>query len=294
MPHLNELSKKYAKKGVVVTAVNVWEEREPKDDSYVDKVKKYVKDFGKGLTYNVVTDDPEGTLAKAWMEASGSGGIPATFVVDGKGTIQWMGHPMELDEPLEAMLAGTYDPAAEKAKKEAAMKQQAEMRAVMAPITKAAAAGDFKGAVAEIDKVYSGSPNLKMQLGMTKVNYLYRYDEAAAYAWTRTLSEEDFVKDDANLLNSLAWFIVDTEAKPKRNNPDLKLAIKLSERSNDLTKNEEPMFLDTLGLAYYRDGQLAKAIATQEKAVKLLKASKNPDANMLKELEDRLALMKKG
>lgn len=293
MPHLNEISKEYKDKGVVVTAINVWEESDPKDDSYVAKVEKYVKDFGEGMSFNVVTDDPSGSMAKAWMEASGAGGIPTTFVVDGHGKIIWIGHPMALDEPLKQMLAGTYDPAAAKAAKEKADRERNEMRAKFAPINKAVAAKDYKLAVAEIDKIYDSSESMRMNLGMSKFNFLMKYDEAGAYKWAATFAKDPAVKDDANALNSIAWTIIDPAAKPAPKKPDYKLAIKISERSNELSKNENPMFLDTLGLAYFKGGQVKKAIEVQTKAVQLAKASGDFPEDMVKELSDRLEMMKK-
>lgn len=290
MPHLNEISKKYADKGVVVTGLNIWE-RDPKAADFVANVEKYVKDFGDGMSFNVVMDDADRTNAKAWMEASGAGGIPTTFVVDGKGTIIWIGHPMTLDEPLQRMVAGTYDPAAEKIRAEKIKKIQAEMRAKFDPISKAAAKKDFKTAVAEIDKLYKDGGDMKMQLGMMKFDYLFNFDEPGAYKWAKVISE-DFAKKDANLLNSIAWSIVDDAAKPKRMNPDFALAIKLSERSNKISKNENAFYLDTLGLAYFRGGKIKKAIATQDKAVAIAKSTEGFDSATLKELEDRLAMMK--
>lgn len=291
MPHLNDISKKYADKGVVVTGLNIFEEREPKDDSYVAKVEKYVKDFGDGMSFNVVTDDPKGTNADAWMKASGNGGIPTTFVVDGKGTIIWIGHPMELGSSLDKMLDGTYDLQAEKQKKEDAKKLQEEMRAKFAPINKAAAAKDYKTAVAEVDKIYAKSGDMKTQLGMTKFMFLFNYDEPGAYKWAKVISE-DFAKDDANMLNSIAWSIVDDAAKPERKKPDFPLAIKIAERANKLSKNENAFYMDTLGLAYFRGGQLKKAIVTQELAVAIAVKTSGFDAATLKELKDRLTMMK--
>jgi tetratricopeptide (TPR) repeat protein len=49
------------------------------------------------------------------MEAFRVEGIPHAFVVDKAGDIAWHGHPMAgLDKVLDAMIAGTYDIAAEK------------------------------------------------------------------------------------------------------------------------------------------------------------------------------------
>ena len=47
-------------------------------------------------------------MSKNWMEAAGQEGIPTAFLVDTKGNIAWIGHPMELkDEVIQNALSGT-------------------------------------------------------------------------------------------------------------------------------------------------------------------------------------------
>jgi Flp pilus assembly protein TadD len=78
-------------------------------------------------------------------------------------------------------------------------------------------------------------------------------------------------KDDAELLNELAWNVVAPEAV-KEKKPDkrlLRLATAAAERANALTKGEEPGVLDTLAAAKFLAGDVAGAITLAEKAVKL-------------------------
>ena len=44
-----------------------------------------------------------------WMEPAGQTGIPAAFIIDREGRVAWIGHPMEMDEPLAEVMAGTWD-----------------------------------------------------------------------------------------------------------------------------------------------------------------------------------------
>ncbi len=109
IPHINELQKKYADKGLVVIGQNVWE-------SDPDAVKPFVEKMGEKMTYRVVMDEPsgqEGYMAKTWMEAAGQQGIPAAFVIDKEGRIAWIGHPMSMEPVIEKVLAGNFDPKAE-------------------------------------------------------------------------------------------------------------------------------------------------------------------------------------
>jgi len=107
IPHLNEIYEKYKDKGLVVIGQNCWEH----DD---DLVAPFVKKMGDKMTYRVALDDKttdkKGAMAKTWMEAAGRNGIPSAFLVDTKGVIAWIGHPMSLkDQVIEGVLAGTYD-----------------------------------------------------------------------------------------------------------------------------------------------------------------------------------------
>ena len=92
------------------TGVSVWEVKDAKDNSYIDKVAEFVNDMGDKMDYNVAADGFERTMAKTWMEAAGQNGIPAAFVIDKSGKIVWIGHPMGgLDKVLDEVIAGTYD-----------------------------------------------------------------------------------------------------------------------------------------------------------------------------------------
>jgi thiol-disulfide isomerase/thioredoxin len=117
IPHVNDLQKKFADKGLVVIGQNVWE----RDTS---KVKPFVEKMGEKMTYRVAMDDKsdggKGKMAETWMQAAGQKGIPSAFVVDKKGSIAWIGHPARLNEELLGQIIdGTFDPAAyaEKMKK---------------------------------------------------------------------------------------------------------------------------------------------------------------------------------
>lgn len=107
IPHLNEIYEKYKDKGLVVIGQNCWE----RDDSLV---APFVKKMGDKMTYRVALDDKKsdekGKMAKTWMEAADRNGIPSAFLVDTKGVIAWIGHPMTLkDQVIEGVLEGTYD-----------------------------------------------------------------------------------------------------------------------------------------------------------------------------------------
>lgn len=108
IPHLTELAHKYKGK-VNMTGVSVWER--PWEES---KVKSFVTEMGPKMDYTVAFDTKEGKMASSWMQAAEQNGIPAAFIIK-DGVIQWVGHPMSMDEPLAKVVAGKFDLAASKA-----------------------------------------------------------------------------------------------------------------------------------------------------------------------------------
>ena len=111
IPHLTELAHQYRSTQVTFMGIAVWEP-DPR------KVKPFVDQMGAKMDYNVAldsvppdTDPHDGVMARAWLRAAGEFFIPTAFVIkDGK--VVWIGSPMNLDKPLAAIVAGTWDPVA--------------------------------------------------------------------------------------------------------------------------------------------------------------------------------------
>jgi tetratricopeptide (TPR) repeat protein len=77
------------------------------------------------MEYAVATD-PDRSTYEAYMDAAGQGGIPTSFVIGKTGEVEWIGHPMQVDPVIKAIMSDTWDRekyAAEQKVKEAAMLQ---------------------------------------------------------------------------------------------------------------------------------------------------------------------------
>lgn len=107
IPHVNELSKKH--KDVRFLGVSIWE------DNKNHEVQDFVKMMGPKMTYTVAFGGRNDGMAQTWMAAAQQNGIPAAFIVKDQ-KIMWVGHPMEIEQPLEDVIAGKFDVA--KARKE--------------------------------------------------------------------------------------------------------------------------------------------------------------------------------
>lgn len=224
MPHISKLQKDYADKGVRIIGVT---SADPSNT--LEGVQKMVAAKGDTMGYTVAWDNARNTNT-AYMTASGQQGIPCSFVVDGKGNIAYIGHPMTLDRPLEQITAGTWDIAAAKA----AGENQKKAESLMMDFNKAMSAGKIDAAMETAREIYK-NPALR---------------------------------DEPSALNEIAWMIVDPEAKIE--NRDVDFALEVAMRASELTKHSEPAILDTLARAQFLKGDFATALATQTKAVELV------------------------
>ena len=222
MPHLSELQEKYADDGVRIVGVQVWDE--------ANNVRPFLQkaiDMHGGKTgaevmrYTIATERKEGedgSMAKAWMEAAGQNGIPTAFLISG-GRVAWIGHPMQLDEPLAKAVAGEWDV-------DAAARQHAARIARTAEITR------------YFERFDAGEYEVAYRLGAKLV--------------------DEFLKDDAGMLNTIAWRIVDPDATPAQQ--DLDLALRAAERASELTDHGNAAILDTLATVHHARGEFELAV----------------------------------
>ncbi len=170
-PHLSDMADKMEGKAIFIS-VNTWDrnqpgEKEAKHTGHVERVTKFIKDNDAKMRYTIALDDEKDTIATTWMRAAGRNGIPCAFIVDQTGKIAWIGHPMQMDKPLEAITEGKWDVAAFKTKFEseaaaakalAAAQQKAQL--AVAAAAKAEDMAAFEAAIAGL------SPNKSQALTM--------------------------------------------------------------------------------------------------------------------------------
>ncbi len=258
IPHLNELYQEHKDEGLVVIGLNVWD-----DDA---KAVKFVEQQGEKMSYPIAIDDrpsgrQSGKSAMAWLEAAGRNGIPAAFVVDQKGTIAWIGHPMAgMDGVVKKVLAGDYDPEAEAAKQAKIMPLQQKLQGALQQ-------QHWDVAVATIDELSEamGDDPMASRLAAFKVSILLagKGDYDTGYAAMKQAVEGP-IKDDPDALNDLAWLVATEPTIQQRN---LELAGQAAARAVELSEGKNAAFLDTLARVRFDQGNAAEAVTLQEKAV---------------------------
>lgn len=238
IPHLTELQEKYKDKNLTIIGIS----GPDRTGESIEKVEAFVKEWGPKMQYTVAFDQAERQTNTAYMKAAGQNGIPCAFVVDQKGTIAWIGNPLNkaFDTVIEQVIAGTFD-----------AKAHAEQAA----------------RAAEADKAL----NAKMQ-GYLASLQAGKFD--AAYATARELVNGP-AKDNAFALNYIAWSIVDPAANV--GTKDLEVASKAAARACELTNWKDAAILDTLARVHFCKGEVDKAIEVQKKAVAAATADERPE-----------------
>ncbi len=182
MPHLSEMADKYQGK-VNFVSVNTWDynkdaNRVPEtEETHVKRVGDWVAKNTEKMRYNIVRDDVNDTISTTWMRAAGQNGIPCAMIVNAQGKIAWIGHPMSMAEPLEAVSNKTWDL---KAFKEKFDKQIAAAKVIVAAQKKLTA--DFKaGDMAAIDAYINAKGGIKSRNAIIAISTGMRSNPDVAF-----------------------------------------------------------------------------------------------------------------
>jgi thiol-disulfide isomerase/thioredoxin len=288
IPHITEMAHKYKGK-VNFVGVSI---SESKPEDYTTKVPAFVKEYGDKMDYNVATEGPNKFMSTNWMQAAGEGGIPTAFLVDQKGNIAWIGHPMDgLDKAIDSVLSGKADLVAMRAERTKAkmgeieqQKAMQKLQAKMGSVMKALQAKKFQEASDEADKIIAEDPASKPMVSQYKLIAMVQGNLKGLGAYLDELSNEDFAKDPM-MLNQVIWTVVEMDLKLS---PEAYVAAaKLGEKMMKMDQ-KNAMNMDTYALALWRSGDKAKALETQKMAVTLASTDKNIPAETVQEMKDRL------
>ena len=282
MPHLSELQQKYKDQGVDVIGIAVWE-REPTAQAKIDKVSEFLTsgDWPEKTKYTLAVDKDD-MMANGYMKASGQGGIPTAFIVGKDGKIEWIGHPMSMDEPLAQIVAGTYDMQAAKEQMIKAQAFDAIMQQAQQKMMTAFQAQDWDELMSIMDGLKEQAPGdmlpqIQMQQFTVMAAMANKPEEATRIA-TEIIAEHG---DDAQMMNALAWTIA---TDPRIQEPNLDLALKAANAGVKASEGQDPSVLDTLATVQGKMGDYAEAIKTEEKALGMVE-----DGDMKAEFEAKIA-----
>ena len=149
--------------------------------------------------------DPDGSTNRDYMDAANQQGIPVAFLVGKQGLIEWIGHPMLIDEPLDRVVNDAWDRGKFKEKFKA--KQLADD--VLNEVSHYVRSSDTKSAVKAIDNFLEShqSKEVQSRFNMIKLQVLAEdnayFDDASSFALQLLNAEPR----DAESANDLAWSI---------------------------------------------------------------------------------------
>jgi thiol-disulfide isomerase/thioredoxin len=154
MPHLSETQEKHADQDVQI--ISVTREELEKVESFLEKdVRGDDEKTYRELTSNYcLTVDPDKSVYNDYFSAAGQRGIPCAFIVGKTGKIEWIGHPMSMDSPLEQVVEDKWDRDAFLIEFEAQKKKKAQQRLVYGVVRAAGKhvkSGKFDAALEAID-----------------------------------------------------------------------------------------------------------------------------------------------
>jgi thiol-disulfide isomerase/thioredoxin len=262
IPHISELQTELKDYGV--TFIGISDEKLSDVTSFLEKPRAKGSDetWNQVVAYRLTTD-PDKSAHGDYMKASGQGGIPTAFIVGKDQHVEWIGHPMGIDKPLDSVVKDSWDRVAFKKEYEAQQAAAAEMRKVQQDLFKAMQEEDWDKALSMIEPVLAKNPK-ELSAGMTKFQILMRKgDTQAAHTFARELAKNNW--DSAMVLNALAWTIVQNDDVTER---DAAVALEFADRANTLSEQKDAAILDTLARCHHEKGDLANAVKYQEMAVK--------------------------
>jgi thiol-disulfide isomerase/thioredoxin len=108
MPLLAAIQQKYPDDLVVISISG---EDPEKIEEFLDR-KKGDETYREITSAYRLATDPDRSVSNDYMRAAGKNGIPTAFLVGKTGEIEWIGHPMRMDDPVAKVITGQWDRAA--------------------------------------------------------------------------------------------------------------------------------------------------------------------------------------
>jgi thiol-disulfide isomerase/thioredoxin len=272
MPHVSELQTKFADRGVQIIGISNEELEDVKE--FLEKENKKAKaTFGEITKTYCLTTDPDGSATNEYLGGLKAEGIPYSVIIGKEGLIEWVGHPLELDEPLSQVVEGTWDRETFKASMNEAGLTTEELKAFEETFSRAselAESGEVEEAMALLDESIekAKSPVVKeiFQSVRNQFAVIFLKGKEAVDALQALIDESKGDADELGMLLSMVCTVheeqpIDTEV------------LKLVRTTADAAVKEDDTHYAlqyALGQILHIDGELDAAIASIEKAIKLL------------------------
>ncbi len=280
MPHLSKLAREYNDK-VTVVALDIMEFKRTTNQ----RVRVFVDSMGNRMDFAVATGDSN-ILETDWFAASGSRGIPHSFVINATGRLAWIGHPSKLAEVLRKIVDNSWDI------KEALLKRNSDKR--LAELDKEASYDleayrydSFKpdfvprpdSALLAIDEIVRKEPKLKYAplIAYNTFSSLLKTNPHKAYEYGRLVLVTSTYEEPAysSVYNPVDLYS-DTLNLPMK---IYRLGAEAYQMDIDQIPYPEIASIQklyhTMAALYWRANEKSKAIDAEQKAIETLKNKKD-------------------
>ena len=292
MPHLAELQEKYRGEGVQIISITT---------ETLDEVKELLgqehpragKSFADVTAPYCLTADPDESVSDDYMRASGAKGIPTAFIVGKDGKIEWSGHPMTMDEPLEKILGDNWD--REEFKAQLEMEQQLEEN--MQKMARLAGSGKFDEAVVFVLAQEKDAPNAMLKKHWENIRHNLKLagnkldDETIGYFHDqlKQMKETDDLQSMLQFGNML-YGVTEQDAELGPLGKDFVAAIE-EQGKKEIAPQLKPLFYNTIALLSEVEKDYKKAAESQAKAIEFSDArQKRRMMPYLEELREKAGL----
>jgi thiol-disulfide isomerase/thioredoxin len=257
IPHLSDLQDRYKSRGVKIIGIS---------DEEVAKVKRFVQANDRTMRYHVAVDRRSSTK-RAWMQAAGQKGIPTAFIVDRKGKIQFIGHPMsdDFDRVLGLVVKGRYD---------AKMFDKAEP--LMRQIDSTRRARNWRMCQKMMDEVIAIDSHVFAGMNLEKFEMMLvdMDNREMAYEFAKKIIKD--YAGDVELLGELATKIATDPVIPDEKR-DMSVAIAAAETAAKTANPDDPAAKAVQALVHFHAGNVDKAVSMQRQAYFIAHPDEKPD-----------------
>ncbi|WP_442506857.1 redoxin domain-containing protein [Novipirellula sp. SH528] len=273
MPHVVSLQKEYADRGLQIISVS--SEPMATIEKFLQREVPGAKDsddspqtFDDLTRSYCLTTDPDRSTSKSYMEAASQNGIPCAFLVGKSGLVEWIGHPMSMDEPLAKVVNDEWD--REAFAEEFKEDQRADI--IFQEFVKAMRSNKTDEALKVLDDYIANGKlaSRVSQMQMVKMQVLAgdesRADELKVFV-TQLLEDESL---DHEAVNRLAWTIARyANAGKITNNETVRTALAKTQAILPMAGESKPFVMDTISHLQMALGDKKAAIVTQTEAIEL-------------------------
>lgn len=266
MPHLSELQQKYSGKGVQIISIS---------DENIEAVEAFLKKNVQGSedqTYQqltgvyCLTTDPDRSSHDAYMRASGQRGIPAAFIVGKQGHIEWIGHPLEIDQPLEQVVSDKWDRVSFVKQMEEDKKAFEVFQNVLRSVSEKMEAGETAEAISLMDEAIAKHADGKIgkELEVARLELLLSTGSDRA---AKALTDFAAANNDPAVLAQLASGIVQLKVAGEEIDGSVLKAAEQIAMAAVKAEPKDARMLFTLARVQHQNGKLDQAIETQKMAM---------------------------